>query len=58
MTARRRAGDARTEEQRRARVVKGWAFRGLPAEEVAAIRAYLDGGPVPVGYEKLDEVVR
>jgi hypothetical protein len=52
------AGDAKTEEQRRRRVVRGWAFRDLPPEEIAAIRAYLDGGPVPPGYEQLDKVVR
>jgi hypothetical protein len=51
-------GDARSEEQRRARVVHGWAFRDLTDEEVAAIRAYLAGGPVPPGYEELDKKVR
>jgi len=55
---RRRPGDAPDERTRRARVVKGWAFRDLTEEENAAIRAYLDGGPVPAGYEHLDEVVR
>jgi hypothetical protein len=52
------AGDAKTEEQRRARVVKGWAFRDLSPDQVEAIREYLAGGPVPAGYEKLDEVTR
>jgi hypothetical protein len=55
---RRRAGDAPNEETRRARVVKGWAFMDLSEEEVEAIKAYLDGGPVPRGYEELDKVVR
>lgn len=54
----RRAGDARTEEQRRARVVKGWAFMNLTDEESAAIVDYLDGGPVPSGYERQHRVVR
>lgn len=54
----RRAGDAKTEEQRRARVVKGWAFQKLTDEEIAAIRAYLDGGPVPPGYERAHGAVR
>lgn len=54
----RRAGDAPDERTRRARVVKGWAFRDLTSEEEAAIRVYLDGGPVPPGYEELDRVVR
>lgn len=53
-----RAGDARTEEQRRARVVRGWAFRLLSAEQEAAIHAYLDGGPVPSGYASAHEGVR
>ncbi len=52
------AGDARTEEQRRARVVKGWAFMTLTPEEERAIRAYLEGGPVPPGYETLHEITR
>lgn len=56
--AKRRAGDARTEEQRRARVVHGWAFRKLSDDEKAAIRAYLEGGPVPAGYEEADKVIR
>ena len=53
-----RAGDARTEEQRRARVMHGWSFRMLPKEEEAAIIAYLEGGPVPEGYEVADREVR
>jgi hypothetical protein len=53
-----RAGDARTEEQRRARVMHGWAFRQLPDDEEAAIRSYLEGGPVPVGYEEAHREVR
>jgi hypothetical protein len=57
MSRKRRAGDARTEEQRRARVVKGWAFRNLPEHEAEAIRSYLDGGPVPAGYEELDQEI-
>ncbi len=51
-------GEAKTETQRRTRVVKGWAFRDLSEVECAAIKAYLSGGPVPVGYEKLDEVTK
>lgn len=47
----------RTEEERRALVVKGWAFRALSPEREAEIRAYLDGGPVPEGYETLDATV-
>lgn len=58
MVEKRRAGDARTEEQRRARVVKGWAFMDLPEEKKAAIRAYLEGGPVPEGYEEAHEEIR
>lgn len=58
MTEKRRAGDAITEEQRRARVVKGWAFRDLPDAEKEAIRAYLDGGPVPAGYEEAHDETR
>ena len=53
------AGDAKTEMQRRRRVVKGWAFQNLHPDAVAAIRAYLAGeGPVPAGYEQLDRIVR
>lgn len=55
---RRRAGDAHTEEQRRARVVHGWAFRNLTPEQIVAIQSYLDGGPVPSGYEEADRHVR
>lgn len=55
---RRLPGDAVTEQQRRARVVKGWAFRNPTGEVAAAVEAYLDGGPVPAGYEKLDASVR
>ena len=51
-------GEAKTEEQGRARVVHGWAFRNLTLEEKEAIRAYLDGGPVPKGYEELDRMVK
>lgn len=50
-------GAARDERTRRARVVKGWAFKDLSEDENAAIVAYLDGGPVPSGYEHLDKVV-
>jgi hypothetical protein len=32
------------ERLRRLRVMHGWAFRSLTAEQVAAIRAYLDAG--------------
>lgn len=53
-----KAGEAKTEAQRRARVVHGWVFRYLPEHEQEAIRQYLEGGPVPAGYEELDEVVR
>ena len=48
-----RAGDARSEADRRARVVRGWAFRGLTGHCEAEIRRYLAGGPTPVGYERL-----
>lgn len=51
-------GDAKTERQRRNRVVKGWAFRTLTTEQQAEIRAYLEGGPVPKGYEVLHELTR
>lgn len=51
------SGEATTEGQRRARVVKGWAFRAMTPEQVAAILSYLDGGPVPAGYEALDRMV-
>lgn len=51
-------GEAKIETQRRARVVKGWAFRNLTREEVEAIKAYLEGGPVPKGYEELDRIIR
>lgn len=54
----RRAGDAKTEEQRRARVVKGWVFLDLTDDEVKVIRKYLKGGPVPPGYEELDRTTR
>lgn len=54
----RQAGDALTEEQRRARVVKGWAFMDLTPEETQEILDYLDGGPVPAGYEALHESTR
>jgi hypothetical protein len=40
-----------TEQLARDRAVRGWAFRGLPAEEVAAIRAFLEGGPCPEQYK-------
>lgn len=53
-----RAGDAKTERVRRARVVKGWAFRDLPESEVNGIKSYLEGGPVPTGYEKADQEIR
>lgn len=53
-----KVGAAKTEAQRRARVVHGWVFRDLPEHEQEAIRQYLEGGPVPAGYEELDEVVR
>lgn len=56
--ATRKAGDARTEEQRRARVVKGWVYNTSTDAEIAEIRAYLKGGPVPKGYEVLDAKVR
>jgi hypothetical protein len=39
---------------RRRRVVKGWAFLCLPDDIVHAIRKYLEGGPVPPGYEQAD----
>lgn len=54
----RRAGDARTEGQRRARVVKGWAFRNLSDERKQEIVAYLDGGPVPSDYGNAHTSVR
>jgi hypothetical protein len=40
----------------RRRTVKGWAFKDLPEEEETAIKAFLDGGPVPEGYERLYEL--
>lgn len=55
---RRRAGDAPDEATRRARVVKGWAFKELTEETCEAIRAYLAGGPVPPGYEGMDRRTR
>jgi hypothetical protein len=42
---------AAVERQARTRTVHGWAFKDLPDEEVAAIRAFLDGGPCPEGYK-------
>lgn len=39
---------------RRRRVIKGWAFMDLSEKENDEMRKYLDGGPVPAGYEKLD----
>jgi len=52
------AGDAKTEAQRRARVVHGWVFMNLTTEQKAEIEAYLEGGPVPAGYERVDAVVK
>jgi hypothetical protein len=52
------AGDASTEEQRRRRVVKGWAFRDLSPEEIAEIKDYINGGPTPQKYAKLHTTVR
>ncbi len=46
------------ERARRRRVMHGWAFKDLPKEEEEAVRAYLDGGPVPEGYEALDQAVK
>lgn len=44
---------------RRRRVVHGWAFRDLPKETVAQIRAWTGGETdvVPEGWERLNEVV-
>lgn len=36
----------------RRRTVKGWAFKDLPLTERCQIEAFLDGGPVPPGYER------
>jgi hypothetical protein len=52
------AGEAKSEAQRRARVVKGWAFRQLTAEQKDSIRAYLDGGPCPAEYARLDALTK
>lgn len=41
----------------RRRVVHGWAFRKLTPEQEAEILAYLDGGPVPKGYEKVHKTI-
>ena len=41
----------------RRRVVHGWAFMGLTPEREAEIRAYIDGGPVPEGYEALHKMI-
>lgn len=38
------------EQQARNRAVKGWAFRGLPDDQDAAIRSFLAGGPCPPEY--------
>jgi hypothetical protein len=46
-----------TDTTLRRRVVHGWAFKDLTNEQEAEIRAYLDGGPVPEGYEAVHEVV-
>jgi hypothetical protein len=40
----------------RRRTVKGWTFRGLPADEEAAIIAFLSGGLVPDGYQSRYEL--
>jgi hypothetical protein len=49
---------AATEQLARNRTVKGWAFRGLPPLEVQAIRAFLDGGPCPAGYQAMFALAR
>ena len=46
------------EKARRRRVVHGWAFRCISDDEVRAIRAYLNGGPAPDDYIRLDEVMK
>jgi hypothetical protein len=53
--AERRA--AEKEATRRRRVVHGWAFQDWTDEEVAAIRAYTNGGPVPPRFAQLDKTV-
>jgi len=52
------AGEAKTEEQRRARVVHGWAFANHSPELCEAILVYLDGGPCPPEYAAVDKVVK
>ncbi|MFD0208908.1 hypothetical protein ACFVH9_07205 [Streptomyces hirsutus] len=50
------------EEARRARVVRGWAFREWTREERQAIRHYLDTGEMiegfPGSYRELHETVK
>jgi hypothetical protein len=45
------------EETLRRRVVHGWAFRDLTPEQEQEIRDYLEGGPIPKGYEAVHETV-
>lgn len=49
------AGQARTETQRRARVMHGWAFRTWTPEEKKHIARYLalQTDVPPAGYERL-----
>ena len=56
----RRIADSRagTERERRARVVYGWTLKDLSERRVAAIQEYLEGGPVPFGYEQRHLAVR
>jgi hypothetical protein len=48
-----------TPDQRaRRRTVHGWAFKALPEAEEKAILAFLAGGDVPEGYERLYALAR
>jgi len=42
----------------RNRAVKGWSFKDLPDEEEDEIKAFLHGGPVPKGYERMYNLCR
>lgn len=46
------------ELRRRRRVVGQYWAKELPAAELRAIERYLDGGPVPRGYEHIDKALR
>ena len=54
MTGPRLSAEER-ELNRRRRVVAGWRFiEDLPAKTCEQILDYLNGGPVPEGYERID----